>query len=158
MFGTVADLSWGLLALGLCAGVISGMLGLGSGTLLIPGLVLVFGFPQKSAQGTALAVMVPMVLIGAVRYRLHPEIDVRVAPIALMAGGAVAGALLGTAPGARLPAHALRRIFAVFLLIVAVRMLVPRRQPRGPTAGEHSPQAAVLTPLAQGAPFDEDGE
>lgn len=50
--------------LGICAGTLSGLLGLGSGIILIPTLVLLCGFAQKSAQGTALAVMVHMVLVG----------------------------------------------------------------------------------------------
>ena len=58
---------WRFVLLGVVAGIISGMLGLGSGTLLIPALVFLFAFPQKSAQGTALVVMVPMALVGATR-------------------------------------------------------------------------------------------
>jgi len=56
---------WVFVVLGVFAGVVSGSLGLGSGTILIPSLVLLCGFGQKSAQGMALAVMVPMTLLGA---------------------------------------------------------------------------------------------
>ena len=74
----VAQLSscwWLFIVLGVCAGLVSGTLGLGGGTVFIPALVLLWGFEQKSAQGTALAIMVPMTLVGALRYWKNPEID-----------------------------------------------------------------------------------
>lgn len=113
---------WGFVVLGVCAGVISGTLGVGSGTVIIPALVLLWGFGQKSAQGMSLAIMVPMALIGALRYWRNPEIEFHGWVIALIVLGAVAGTLAGTELAARLPAGILRKSFAVFLLIVAVRM------------------------------------
>jgi uncharacterized membrane protein YfcA len=62
VFSYMADF---FILLGICAGTLSGLLGLGSGIILIPTLVLLCGFAQKSAQGTTLAVMVPMILVGA---------------------------------------------------------------------------------------------
>jgi uncharacterized membrane protein YfcA len=113
---------WLFVVLGLCAGVISGMLGLGSGTVVIPALVLLCGFGQKSAQGTALAVMVPMALVGAIRYWRNPQVDLDGVVIVLIALGAVGGTLAGTELAARLPAGVLRKLFALFLVMVAVRM------------------------------------
>ena len=114
-----------LLLLGVAAGILSALLGVGSGILLVPAMVLLFGLSQKSAQGTALAVMVPMALIGFLSYRSNPEIEINLSQVILLALGAVSGALIGYAIVARLPNEVLRRIFAVFLLIVAVRMLLP---------------------------------
>jgi len=113
---------WVFILLGVCAGLVSGTLGLGSGTVLIPSLVLLCGFGQKSAQGTALAVMVPMALLGALRYWKNPEIDMNIVIIAFIVVGALAGTLAGTELAARLPSHTLCKIFAIFLIIVAVRM------------------------------------
>jgi len=111
-----------LVLVGILAGVISGMLGVGSGALLIPVLVLAFSVPQKSAQGVTLAVMVPMALIGAIRYKLNPEVEVDLGTALLLAGGAIAGVFLGTELAMKLPAHVLRKMFAVFLFVVALRM------------------------------------
>jgi hypothetical protein len=113
---------WVFLVLGLCAGIVSGTLGLGSGIVLIPVLVLLFSFEQKSAQGTALAVMVPMALVGAIRYWRNPHIELNGTVIALLALGAVAGAMVGTELAARLSAGTLRKVFALVLMIVAIRM------------------------------------
>lgn len=114
---------WGFLLLGAVSGTLSGLLGIGSGAILIPALVLIFGFPQKSAQGTALAVMVTMVTIGAVRYYRNPNIDIDLFKVALISGGAVCGVFIGTHFAAQVPASVLRKIFAIFLLVISLRML-----------------------------------
>jgi hypothetical protein len=113
---------WGFVLLGVCAGIVSGTLGVGSGTVVIPALVLLWGFGQKSAQGMALAVMVPMALIGAIRYWKNPEVEFHGLVMALIVLGAVVGTMAGTELAARLPAGVLRKLFAVFLALVAVRM------------------------------------
>jgi hypothetical protein len=122
---------WVLVVLGLCAGVISGTLGVGSGTVLIPALVLLFSVEQKAAQGTSLAVMVPMALVGAIRYWRNPHIELNGAVIALIALGAVGGTLVGTELAARLSAGFLRKAFAVFLMVVAIRMFTASPRPQG---------------------------
>ncbi len=130
MIGQLSHTWWIFVLLGICAGTLSGLLGLGSGIILIPTLVLLCGFAQKSAQGMALAVMVPMVLIGALRYWKNPEIEMNATVIGLIILGALAGALLGTELAARLSGHILRKLFAVVLIIVAVKMLMPTIKPR----------------------------
>ena len=122
MIGQLPDYWWAFILLGVCAGVVSGTLGLGSGTIVIPTLVLVCGLGQKSAQGTALAVMVPMALLGALRYWKNPEIELSGVIIVLIVLGALAGVLIGTALASRLPGHALQKIFAIFLAVVALKM------------------------------------
>lgn len=121
---------WGLVLLGVCAGLLSGTLGVGSGTLLIPALVLLFLLPQKAAQGTALAVMVPMVLVGALRYWINPEIKVNMSVVGLIVAGAVAGSLVGTEIANWVPGGVLRKLFAVFIIIVGVRLLLPVEKKR----------------------------
>ena len=112
---------WFFVVMGVAAGLISGSLGLGGGTIVVPALVLICHFSQKSAQGMALAIMVPMALVGALRYwRLGIEMDWLV--IVLMVCGALVGALGGTELAARLPAHVLRKGFAIFLVVVAFKM------------------------------------
>ena len=130
MIGQLSNPWWIFVLIGICAGTLSGLLGLGSGIILIPTLVLLCGFAQKNAQGMALAVMVPMVLVGALRYWKNPEIEMNAAVIGLIISGALAGALLGTELAAKLPGDILRKIFAVVLIIVAVKMLMSPIKPR----------------------------
>ena len=127
MLALLPEFSWSLLALGVAAGLLSAMLGVGSGILLVPALVLIIGLPQKSAQGTALAVMVPMALVGAARYAANPSIDIGLMRVVLLSAGAIVGAFIGAAIAARVPGIVLRRIFAGFLLIVSVRMMLVSR-------------------------------
>lgn len=130
MIGQLSNPWWVFVLLGICAGILSGLLGLGSGIILVPALVLLCSFEQKSAQGMALAVMVPMALVGALRYWKNPEIEMNAAVIGLIILGALAGALVGTELAARLPGHILRKVFAVVLIIVAVKMLMPPTKPK----------------------------
>lgn len=121
MLAQLSNPWWFFVLLGVVAGVISGALGLGAGTIVVPALVLVCHYTQKPAQGMALAVMVPMALIGALRYRMNGiELDWFV--IALVVCGALAGTLAGTEIAARLPGRVLRKVFAIFLVLVAVKM------------------------------------
>jgi uncharacterized membrane protein YfcA len=122
MIGQLSSPWWVFILLGIGAGIVSGTLGLGSGTVIIPALVLLFSFEQKSAQGTALAVMVPMALVGALLYWKNPNIEMNKIVIGLIIFGALAGTLAGAELASRLPSHILRKVFAIFLVIVAVKM------------------------------------
>ncbi|MFW6159417.1 MAG: sulfite exporter TauE/SafE family protein [Planctomycetota bacterium] len=130
MLAELVPLWWGYILLGVAAGVLSGMLGVGSGTLLIPVLVLVFHLPQKAAQGTCLAVIVPMALMGALRYWGNPDVQVNIAHVCLLAVGAVLGAVAGFYLMGQIPGSILRKIFAVYIIIVGARMLWPGRAPK----------------------------
>jgi len=130
MVGQLCNYWWVFVLLGIFAGIISGTLGLGAGTIIVPALVLLCGFGQKSAQGTALAVMVPMALVGALWYWRNLEVEMNVAVIGLIICGALAGALFGAELAARLPGHVLRKAFAIFLAIVAVRMFIGPSSPK----------------------------
>lgn len=145
---------WCLVLLGLAAGVLSGTLGVGSGIIVVPALVLLFGFSQKSAQGMALVVMVPMAAIGAYRYWRNPEIDVNLWVAGILIVGAIVGTLIGTEVAARLPGEALRKIFAVFILVVAIHMLISPSSPARPSP-ETSPAAPPAAPAEkESVPYD----
>jgi len=134
MLGQLSSHWWAFTILGVVAGIICGMLGLGSGAVVVPTLFLLFAFEQKSAQGTALALMVPMALVGAFRYWRNPDIDVSLSIVGLIALGALPGVLLGTHLVGLISGNALRKIFAVFLAFVAVKMFTasPKRGPKAP--------------------------
>ncbi|UCC98009.1 MAG: sulfite exporter TauE/SafE family protein [Phycisphaerales bacterium] len=136
MIALLSNPWWAFILLGICAGVISGALGLGSGAVVVPVLVLLLAFEQKAAQGTALAVMVPMTLLGALRYWRNPEIEMNLSIILLIALGALAGVLAGTEIAGRLPGQTLRKMFAIFLAIVAIKMFTASPKPQKTGMGE----------------------
>ena len=129
MIDQLSNAAWIFIVLGIFAGLMGGALGLGGGTIIVPTLVLVCSFTQKSAQGTALAVMVPMTLVGALRYWRNPEIEMNPLPIGLIICGALIGVLVGTELASRLPAHVLRKIFAAVLVLIAIKMFITSRKP-----------------------------
>lgn len=123
MLDALPHLWWAYVVAGLVSGTFSATFGLGSGTILIPALVLIFSLPQKSAQGVCLAVMVPMALVGAWRYKVDPDIRVDMTLVALLASGAVVGALIGARIASVASGLLLRRLVAIVMILVAIRML-----------------------------------
>ena len=136
--------------LGVCAGILSGTLGLGGGIILVPTLGLLFGYGQKSAQGMALAVMVPMTLVGTLRYWRNPDINMDIYVIILVVCGALLGSLVGTELAARLPAHALRKAFAVVLVIVAVKMFATSSKPKESGLNGHLTRVQTMNSTRNG--------
>lgn len=104
-----------LLVFGAAVGFLSGLLGIGGGVVLVPGLILLFGFSQSEAQGTSLAVMIPPIgIFAAVVYYQHGY--VRLPVVGLVAVGFMLGALLGAKLVPHLPLELLRVAFGVLLL------------------------------------------
>lgn len=109
------------LGLGLAAGVLSGLFGIGGGVVIVPALILVAGMPALTATGTSLgALLLPVGLLGAWTYYRNGHLDIKAA--ALIAAGLVIGAYGGAALAQGLAPITLRRMFAVFLVLVAARM------------------------------------
>ena len=128
---------WVFVALGICAGLLSGMLGIGGGVILVPTLVLILGFGQKTAQGMSLAIMVPMALVGAIRYWRNDDVNMDILVIGLIVCGSLAGTMIGTTLAAHVPAHVLRKFFSVILVIVAVKMFFGSPKSQKATVGDN---------------------
>lgn len=109
---------------GVAAGILSSMFGVGAGILLVPMLTIAFGFEQKSAQGMALAIMIPMALTGAIRYKLNPDIPFSAPVAVVMAVGGILGALIGSKLVFGIPNLLLKRMFACFMILVGINMLL----------------------------------
>jgi hypothetical protein len=108
--------------LGLLAGILSGMFGIGGGTILIPALVFFFGLTQHQAQGTTLALMVlPIGLLAALRYYYSGNVKLSMA--AFICAGFFIGGLIGAHFVQNVPDLMLKRLFGVFLLFVSLRMI-----------------------------------
>ena len=110
------------IGVGLAAGLLSGLFGVGGGTVIVPMLVLLLGFDQKLAAGTSLAAIVPTATVGVVSYAIHGS--VAWIPALILAAGAVVGAQIGTWLLARLSQNAMRWGFVGFLAVVIVMLFV----------------------------------
>jgi uncharacterized membrane protein YfcA len=120
-----------LLVVGLAAGFLAGLLGVGGGILMVPAMVMLLGFDQHVAQGTSLLVIIPAAVSGSwTHYRGH-QFALRDAS-ALAAGGMV-GAIVGAVFALSLDDELLRRLFGLFLLASAARILVPKLRARSGT-------------------------
>lgn len=113
------------LALGLAAGVLSGLIGIGGGILVVPALVFFFGFSQHQAQGTTLAMMVPPIgILAAWAYYQQGNVDLKVA--LLLCAGFFIGGFFGARMAAAFSSPMLEKVFGAILLVVALRMIFAR--------------------------------
>lgn len=118
-----------LITLGLFAGAIAAALGLGGGVLFVPSLVVLFGFDQHIAQGTSLAVIFPTAIVATVAHARMGNVRWRLSIPIGIAG--IGGAVLGAQIALQLDADLLRRLFGVFLILLAVRMAWRARRING---------------------------
>lgn len=110
------------IALGLFAGIASGLIGIGGGIIIIPALVYIFGFSQHMAQGTTLALMVPPIgLLAAWTYYRQGHVDIKVA--ALICLGFFIGGLGGAKIATALSGELLRRVFGLTLFCISLHMI-----------------------------------
>jgi uncharacterized membrane protein YfcA len=118
---------WIVLLIGLSAGILSGLVGIGGGIIMVPALVIFMHYSQHQAQGTSLAVLtLPVVILAAITYysecrKMGTPIDLRV--VVLLAVAFLAGAYGGGQLAVRMDKELLRKIFAIVLLYTAVRLL-----------------------------------
>ncbi|NCZ70462.1 MAG: sulfite exporter TauE/SafE family protein [Actinobacteria bacterium] len=118
------DRSIGLVvAIGIGAGFLSGMFGVGGGILVVPALVLLLKFDQRLANGTSLGAVLPISISSLVTYWSHDNVDWHMA--LWLAIGALGGALLGTRWIHVLPRRVLGYLFALMLVATAVRLFIP---------------------------------
>lgn len=111
-----------LMAIGFLAGTISGTLGVGGGILIVPALIFFLGFSQHQAQGTSIAVLLlPIGILAAINYARNGYVNWKYAFILSIVF--VLGAYVGSVISINLPAKVLKKVFAVFMMIVAIKML-----------------------------------
>jgi uncharacterized membrane protein YfcA len=113
------------LALGAVLGFLGGLFGIGGGIIAIPVLVLAFGMTQAMAQGTSLAMMVPVLIVGWWRYTSRHPVPWR--PALQIGGLASATTYLVARLATRLEPNTLRAAFGAFLLLLALRMLLRKK-------------------------------
>ena len=109
------------LAVGIVAGVLAGMFGIGGGIVIVPALTLLAGMTFTQATGTSLAaLLLPVGIFGVIHYYKSNQLDIMSA--ALIALGLVGGIWVGSILATKLPTRDVQRLFAVFLVFVAVRV------------------------------------
>lgn len=116
-----------IVVLGLAAGVLSGLVGVGGGIIMVPALVFFLSYTQHQAQGTSLAVLtLPVVVLASFKYykeceKMGTPLDLRVA--GLLAVGFVVGAYFGSSIAVKIDKELLKKIFAIVLFYTAIKML-----------------------------------
>ncbi len=112
----------GLLLIGLAAGVLGGMVGVGGGLIVVPALVFFFGFSQHEAQGTSLGLLVlPVALLGMLNYYKQGYVDFKV--VGLLAFSFLIGSYFGSKWALALPQETIKKYFAVLLFYTAFKMI-----------------------------------
>jgi uncharacterized membrane protein YfcA len=111
-----------LLLIGIAAGMLGGMVGVGGGIIIVPALVYFLGMSQFSAQGTSLAlIMFPVGILGVLQYYRQGHVDFHM--VLVLAIGFIAGSFLGSKISLSLPQENVKKFFAVLMLLIAIKML-----------------------------------
>jgi uncharacterized membrane protein YfcA len=133
------------LAIGLVAGILSGLFGIGGGILIIPSLIFFANFHTKLALGTSLgAMLLPVGLLGALAYYQHGNIDLKAS--LLIGLGLFLGAYIGAKLAHAVPGATLQRMFAVFLVLVAIRLWVEASKANLPEVRAQVVKSRIPTP------------
>lgn len=111
-----------VLIIGLAAGILGGMVGVGGGLIVVPALVYFLGFSQHTAQGTSLGLLVlPVALLGMMNYYKAGHVDFKV--VGLLALGFVVGSYFGSKWSLSLPQETVKKVFAILLFYTAFKMI-----------------------------------
>lgn len=116
-----------VIIIGLSAGILSGLVGVGGGIVMVPALVFFLNYTQHQAQGTSLAVLtLPVVILASLYYyhqcqKLGTPIDLRV--VALLGGGFIIGAFFGSKIALMINGDMMKKIFAIILFYTGFKML-----------------------------------
>ncbi|RYD51893.1 MAG: sulfite exporter TauE/SafE family protein [Sphingobacteriales bacterium] len=113
----------GLCIIGIAAGLLSGMVGIGGGIVVVPALVFFFGFSQKMAQGTSLAMLLPPIgILSVLAY--HRAGNVRWDVAGILIAAFLVGSYLGAKLVTKVNDQTVKKVFAVFMILVAIKYLV----------------------------------
>ena len=111
-----------LLLIGLAAGFMGGMVGIGGGVIIVPALVMLLGMSQHQAQGTSLTmILFPVGILGVINYYKQGYVDFKYA--GLLAFGFFIGSYLGSKYSLSLPQITVKRVFAIVMMVLAVKIL-----------------------------------
>ncbi len=116
----------GVLLLGVLAGILSGLFGIGGGVVIVPALVMLFGLSQQTAQGTTLAMLsIPVSIVAAINYTKAGMISWKVA--LMLAAGFMIGGFIGSKIAIGIDGAVMKKLFAILMIILAVKMLLAKK-------------------------------
>jgi len=111
-----------VILIGIAAGMLSGLVGIGGGLVIVPALVYFLGMSQHAAQGTSLGlILLPVGILAVLAYHKQGHVDPKI--VGLLAIGFVAGSFFGSKISLSLPQETVKKIFAVLMIIIAVKMI-----------------------------------
>lgn len=126
-----------LVVIGIAAGMLSGLVGIGGGIIIVPALVYLLTFSQKQAQGTSLAILLlPVGILAVINYYRDPQVNLDVKVVALITLGFLVGSYFGSKLALSLPDALLKKVFAVFLMLIALKMLFLDKPKPGAAGGQ----------------------
>ena len=111
-----------IILVGIAAGILGGLVGVGGGIIIVPSLIYFIGFSQKTAQGTSLGlIMLPVGILGVLQYYKQGHVDFRV--VGILAIGFLVGSYFGSKVALSLPQETVKKIFAILMILIAAKML-----------------------------------
>ncbi len=132
-----------LILVGIAAGMLSGLVGVGGGIVIVPALVLILGFSQKLAQGTSLGILLlPVGILGVMQYYKQGYVDIRV--VLIISAAFLIGSYFGSKFALSLPQETIKKIFAVFMIIIAIKLLFFDKKK---STGQQSNQVIIEEPI-----------
>lgn len=106
--------------IGFTAGILSGLIGIGGGIIMLPGMTYILGMSQHMASATSLAVIVPGAFVSSLVYQSFGQLDLMLA--AIFASGGVVGSLIGSSLMPHIRSLVLKRIWSIVALLMAIKM------------------------------------
>jgi len=127
-----------LIVIGIAAGMLGGLVGVGGGIIIVPALVYFLGFSQHSAQGTSLGlILLPVGILGVIQYYKQGHVDFRV--VGILAVGFITGSYFGSKLALSFSQETVKKIFAVLMILIALKMLfLDKSSPGKPSAAAAS--------------------
>jgi uncharacterized protein len=111
-----------LCLVGLAAGILGGLVGVGGGIIIVPSLIYFLGFSQKEAQGTSLGILLlPVGILGVLQFYKAGYVDMRT--VWLVSFGFLVGSYFGSKIALSFPQETMKKIFAILMILIALKML-----------------------------------
>src|SRR5450432_1818383 len=111
-----------LLLVGLAAGILGGLVGIGGGIIIVPSLIYFLGFSQKEAQGTSLGILLlPVGILGVLQFYKAGYVDMRT--VWLVSFGFLVGSYFGSKIALSFSQESVRKIFAILMIYIGLKML-----------------------------------
>ena len=110
-----------IIMVGIAAGILGGLVGVGGGIIIVPALVYFLGFSQKTAQGTSLGlIMLPVGILGVLQYYKQGHVDFKV--VGILAIGFLIGSYFGSKISLSLSQETVKKVFAALMVLIAIKM------------------------------------